>query len=62
MINWGVYWIFCLVRLGINKLKGREVITVPGMRRVYTWYLNIPGGLVISEIFYLGAKYNQLIG
>jgi hypothetical protein len=61
MINWTVYWIFFSVRVAINKIYKREVITVPGIRRVYTWYLNIPGSLVLSEVIYLGAKYNHLI-
>ncbi len=59
MINWSVYWLFCGVRAALNRLRGFEWISVPRMRRVYIWYLNIPGALVLSEVVYQGYLYNQ---
>lgn len=59
MINWSVYWIFFSVRVGLNRLRGFEWISVPQIRKVYVWYLNIPGSLVLAEVVYQGYLYNQ---
>ncbi|MFY0542905.1 hypothetical protein [Brevibacillus sp. H7] len=59
MINWTVYWIFFSVRVALNRLRGIEWISVPQIRKIYVWYLNIPGSLVLAEVVYQGFLYNQ---
>lgn len=59
MINWTVYWIFFTVRVGLNRLRGFDWITVPQIRKIYVWYLNIPGSLVLAEVIYQGYLYNR---
>ncbi|WP_139491717.1 hypothetical protein [Brevibacillus dissolubilis] len=59
MINWSVYWVFFSIRVGLNKLRGFEWISVPRIRHIYVWYLNIPGALVLAEIVYRGYLYNK---
>ncbi|MBN6186805.1 hypothetical protein JQN58_07325 [Aneurinibacillus sp. BA2021] len=58
-INWSVYWLMLAVRIGVNKLLGKEKISVSGVRRFYKWYLNAPGGCVLAEVVYQGYIYNQ---
>ena len=58
IINWCAYWIMFTTRVGLNKLKGYDWITVPKLRRFYTWYLNIPGSLMLAELTYRGYIYN----
>jgi hypothetical protein len=59
MINWSVYWIFFSVRVALNRLRGFEWISVPRIRQIYVWYLNIPGSLVLAEVVYQGYLYNR---
>jgi len=59
LINWGMYWIMFTTRVGINKLRGYDWITVPKLRLFYIWYLNIPGSLALSELIYRGYIYNS---
>ncbi|MGC5324290.1 hypothetical protein [Brevibacillus sp. SYSU BS000544] len=59
MINWTVYWVFFTVRVGLNRLRGFDWITVPQIRKIYVWYLNIPGSLVLAEVIYQGYLYNR---
>ncbi|MEW9669470.1 hypothetical protein [Ammoniphilus sp. 3BR4] len=58
MINWSVYWMMFSVRVGLNKLKGEEWITVPKLREFYVWYLHVPGSLVAADLFHRGYVYN----
>jgi hypothetical protein len=58
MINWSTYWLFCLVRLGVNRLGGKEVWTSEQIRRAFVIYLYAPGSLAFSELIYQGYKYN----
>lgn len=58
-INWSVYWIMFTTRVGINKLKGEDWISVPKLRRFYVWYLNVPGSLVMADLIYRGYIYNS---
>jgi hypothetical protein len=51
-INWCVYWTMFSFRLLVNKLSGFERIRVAKLRKFYKWYLNAPGGLVLSEILF----------
>lgn len=57
-INWSVYWIMFTTRVGINKLKGHDWITVPKLRQFYVWYINVPGSLIAAEIIYRGYVFN----
>ncbi|MGD8188413.1 hypothetical protein ACQCN2_00280 [Brevibacillus ginsengisoli] len=59
MINWSVYWIFFTVRVGLNRLRGHEWISVPQIRKIYVWYLFLPGSLVLAEVIYQGYLYNR---
>ena len=59
MINWTVYWVFFTIRVGLNRLRGFDWITVPQIRKIYVWYLNIPGSLVLAEVIYQGYLYNR---
>ncbi len=58
-INWLVYWIMFTTRVGINKLKGHDCVTVPKLRQFYVWYLNMPGSLIVAEIIYRGYVFNR---
>ncbi len=58
-INWSVYWVFFTVRVILNRMRGYEWISVPLIRRIYVWYLNIPGSLVLAEVIYQGYLYNR---
>jgi hypothetical protein len=58
MINWMTYWLFCLVRLGVNRVFRREVCTSEQIRRAFVVYLFIPGSLAFAELLYLGYEYN----
>lgn len=58
-INWSVYWTMLAVRTGINRLAGREQITVRKLRAFYTWYLNAPGACALAEVIYQGYLYNR---
>lgn len=59
LINWSSYWLMCTVRVGLNKLKGYDWITVPKLRVFYTWYLNFPGAMALVELIYRGYIYNR---
>lgn len=59
IINWIMYWTMSSIRLGINKLAGKELIPVPRLRQFYVWYLKVPGALVISELIYRGYLFNR---
>lgn len=59
MINWSVYWVFFGVRVGLNRLRGFEWISVPQIRKIYVWYLFLPGSLVFAEVIYQGYLYNR---
>jgi hypothetical protein len=58
IINWSTYWMFCFVRLGVNRLVGREVWTSEQIRRSFVIYLFLPGSLAFAELVYLGYEYN----
>ncbi len=58
MTNWTIYWVMFTIRVGINRIAGNERITVPKLRKFYRWYLNVPGGLVLSELVFQGYLYN----
>jgi hypothetical protein len=58
IINWGVYWLMSIIRFGLNKSAGREILTEFRLRRIYVWYLNFPGALALAELIYRGYVFN----
>ncbi len=54
MLLWLMYWFIGLVRMGLNRWLGEERIVVQVQRKLYIWYLNVPGGLALSELVYQG--------
>ena len=59
MINWSIYWTMGTVRIGLNKLAGRDWIPIAKLRKFYVWYLNLPGSLVLAELVYQAYLYNR---
>ncbi|WP_227013647.1 hypothetical protein [Paenibacillus psychroresistens] len=47
------------IRSGINRLLGREYVSLKKTDSIFVGYLNIPGALAISEIIYSGYMYNH---
>jgi hypothetical protein len=60
MLNWSTYWLFCFVRLSLNRVAGREIWTTEKTRQAFIVYLYIPGSLAFAELVYLGYEYHYL--
>ncbi|HJV44685.1 MAG TPA: hypothetical protein VJ824_03065 [Bacillota bacterium] len=58
MVNWGIYWLMSVIRIGINQLAGEGSLSEHRIRRIYVWYLNVPGSLALAELIYRGYLYN----
>jgi hypothetical protein len=59
MINFSVYWTMGTVRILWNKLRKKDSLPIPKLRKIYKWYLNLPGALALSELVFQAYLFNR---